>query len=247
MPKPPHCLPWRGWRNLCRLGSSKAPRLIFFTLFMSDSLFRPSRRALMSAAAAATAAACLPAHVQAQAQPAPLSSGLRDITHDVALPALGAAQGDVTIVKFFDYQCSYCKRSYPELKALLAEDPKLRLVMRDLFVYGESSRHAARLVLAAARQGKYADAVDALMTHPGRLNEARVDAALSARGVDMAAAKAWVERHSERLQALFERNQRFARALGFRGTPSYLIGRTAAPGAIRPAQMRELVAQARAA
>ncbi|MDO5624259.1 MAG: DsbA family protein [Pseudomonadota bacterium] len=190
------------------------------------------------------AAPLLAAPVLAGAQSA---DALREITHDVALPALGNAKGDVTIVKFFDYQCAYCKRSYPDVKALLAEDPKLRLVMRDLFVYGDSSRHAARLALAAARQGKYADAVDALMTHSGRLNEARTEAALAARGVDMAAAKAWVAENDDRLQALFARNQRFARTLGFRGTPSYLIGRTAAPGAISRDQMRELIAQARAA
>lgn len=196
----------------------------------------PSRRTVLAAAALPL----LPTFVQAQE-----SISLREITHDVALPALGNAKGDVTMVEFFDYQCAYCRRVYPNVKAALAADPQLRLVKRDLFVYGESSRYAARLALAAARQGKYADAVDALMTHSGRLNESRVDAALAARGVDVAAAKAWVGQNEDRLQALFARNQRAAQALGFRGTPSFLIGRARAPGAISTEQITELVQRAR--
>lgn len=211
--------------------------------FVPVSLSSPPAQLSRRQALLATAA-CLGAAGSAQAQ-VQSDEHLREITHDVALPALGNARGDVTVVKFFDYQCAYCKRSWHDAQALLKSDPGVRLVMRDLFVYGESSRYAARLALAAARQGKYAEVVDGLLTHSGRLNEDKVHAVLTERGVDLPAAQAWVRENDDRLQALFARNQRLAQSLGFRGTPSYLIGRRRAPGAVSLDVMQLLVAEAR--
>lgn len=209
-----------------------------------------TRRTLLRAGAAisvmAPALALLaPATAQAQSgQPTQLS--LRDITHDPLLPALGNAEGDITIVKFFDYQCAYCKRGHVSLKALLEKDPKVRVVMRDLFVYGETSRMAARLALASAPQGKYAQVVHALLGHSGRLSEERTYKVLKEQDVDLDAAKQWVTDNSSRIEALFTRNQQLARVLGFRGTPSYLIGHLTVPGGISLEQMEKALAQARA-
>lgn len=207
-----------------------------------------ARRALLLSAAAAP----LLAHTQTQAQAAAQAPqaqqtvSLRDFTHDPLLPALGNPQGDVTIVKFFDYQCAYCKRGHVALQKLLAQDPKVRVVMRDLFVYGETSRQAARLALASAEQGKYVQVVHALMEHSGRLNEDRVNKVLRAQGVDTDAAQQWVKKNQTKVDALFARNQQLARMLEFRGTPSYLIGRFRVPGAVTLEQMQDALAQSRA-
>lgn len=206
-----------------------------------NALAPASRRQALGLAAAAPLLG-LPALAGAQE-----ALTLRDVTHDRALPALGNPKGDVTLVKFFDYQCIYCKRGYPQLQELLKTDPNLRVVLRDLFVYGEDSRYAARLALAAARQDRYAQAVHALLSHSGRLNTERTDAALAAAGVKLDTAKAWVSDNHDRLDALFMRNLRAAQALGFRGTPSYLIGNTPVPGGISLAQMRDIIAQTREA
>lgn len=206
-----------------------------------------SRRALLLAGAAwpfiPATAQNAPSPSAQGAQPQRLS--LRELTHDALLPTLGNPQGDVTIVKFSDFQCAYCKRSYTNLQALLEQDAKLRVVIRDLFVYGESSRHAARMALASAQQGRYAQVVKALFSHSGRLNEERVEALLTAQGVNVPAANQWVASQRDRLDALFDRNVELARTLGFRGTPSYVIGRVTVPGGIPQEKMRELVAQAR--
>jgi hypothetical protein len=47
------------------------------------------------------------------ADPNPLSES--SILRDPAVPALGNAKGDITIVEYFDYQCPYCKKVNPEL------------------------------------------------------------------------------------------------------------------------------------
>lgn len=44
----------------------------------------------------------------------------------------GNEKGDVTVVEFFDYNCGYCKRSFPSMTKLIASDPKLKVVFKEL-------------------------------------------------------------------------------------------------------------------
>ena len=78
-----------------------------------------------------------------------------EIFHDPATPVGGNAEGDITIVEFFDYQCSYCKQALSTLQSLLKEDPKLRLIYKEMPVLGPQSGVVARAALAAQRQNKY--------------------------------------------------------------------------------------------
>ena len=85
-----------------------------------------------------------------------LLSSRRDVLErDPNAPVLGNVDGDVTIVEFFDYNCPYCKRVKPEIQALMAADPDIRLVYREWPILGEGSVFAARAALAARNQGKY--------------------------------------------------------------------------------------------
>ena len=52
---------------------------------------------------------------------------------------LGNPDGDATLVEFFDFNCGYCKRAAPDVKALVAEDPKLRIVLKDFPILGPGS------------------------------------------------------------------------------------------------------------
>ncbi|MEZ5873909.1 MAG: thioredoxin domain-containing protein [Hyphomicrobiales bacterium] len=66
----------------------------------------------------------------------------------------GNPQGDVSIVAFYDYNCPYCRKDAPELNELVAKDGKVRLVLKELPVLGSDSEDAARIVLAAEKQGR---------------------------------------------------------------------------------------------
>src|SRR5262245_60789541 len=50
---------------------------------------------------------------------------------------LGNAQGDVTVVEFFDYNCGYCKRAMSDMLELLKADAKLKFVLKEFPVLGE--------------------------------------------------------------------------------------------------------------
>ena len=48
----------------------------------------------------------------------------------------GNPNGDVSVVAFFDYNCPYCREGAPDLKRLVSEDGKVRLVLKELPVLG---------------------------------------------------------------------------------------------------------------
>jgi protein-disulfide isomerase len=159
-------------------------------------------------------------------------------------PVMGNANGDVTIVEFFDYQCGYCKRMMKPLVALLKADPKIRFVLKEFPVLGEASVFAARASLAAKMQGKYEPFHLALMGYSGRLNERAVIQA--AREVGMNLKQIQKDMNSPKVKAIINANRELAQALGVRGTPAFLIGGDLIPGAVPIESLKELVAKLRA-
>lgn len=88
-----------------------------------------NRRNLLSRGIAAALALVVPS-VPASAQKQPKLSR-KAVTDDPIAPKLAGASYDVTIVEFFDYNCSYCRRMEPVLNALLNSDRNVRIVYRD--------------------------------------------------------------------------------------------------------------------
>ena len=48
----------------------------------------------------------------------------------------GNADGDITIVEYFDYQCPYCRKLEPELRQVVQDDGKVRLIWKDWPILG---------------------------------------------------------------------------------------------------------------
>ena len=66
------------------------------------------------------------------------------VLRDPEIPVAGNANGDITIVEYFDYQCPYCRKVDPELRQLVHDDGKIRLVQKDWPVLGSlGDRRAA--------------------------------------------------------------------------------------------------------
>ena len=167
------------------------------------------------------------------------------LEHDPNAPVLGNPQGDVTLVEFFDYNCPYCRRAMPEIDALLAEDGNIRLVLREWPILSEGSAIAARAALAARKQGKYADLHNALMGARAKLDEQSVLRIAGEVGLDVEQLK--VDMQSPEVEEHIATSLRLAEALGFNGTPSFVVGDQLIPGFVEKAQLAEVVAAARAA
>jgi len=67
------------------------------------------------------------------------------LQNDHDSPVLGDPHGDVTIVEFFDYACSYCKAVEPRLESALRSDPHVKLILKEFPILTPESLIAARL------------------------------------------------------------------------------------------------------
>ncbi|PKB13939.1 protein-disulfide isomerase [Novosphingobium kunmingense] len=155
---------------------------------------------------------------------------------------MGNPQGSVTLVEFSDFACGYCRQSEPVLKALIAENPDLKVVIRHLPVIAPTSPAAAAMGLASAEQGKYLAFHDALFAL-GRTDPASVEAAARSAGLDLARAQA-VSRQPQ-VRAELEANMAYARQLGFDGTPGWVVGDQVLVGAVGKDALAKAIAAAR--
>jgi protein-disulfide isomerase len=161
-------------------------------------------------------------------------------------PVVGSAQGDVTVVEYFDYNCPVCRHLEPQLRKLVLGDPQVRLIRKDWPVFGDASVYAAYCVFAAARAGKYAAAHDALIGSTKDLDSKEdVQQVLRDAGFDLHRIDADIALHESEYAATLARNKREAVELGLRGTPGLVVGNQLAPGGMDVAQLKSLVQRAR--
>ncbi|MBY6203221.1 DsbA family protein [Maritalea mobilis] len=183
------------------------------------------------------------ADAQAQAQAQVLEEQRDLLEQDPNAPVLGNPDGDVTIVEFFDYNCPYCRRVKPEIEALLAADPNVRLVYREWPILGEGSVFAARAALAAREQDLYEEFHWALMGMNGRAEEASVMRVAEEVGLDLAQLRR--DMAAPEIEEHIETSMRLSEALGFNGTPSFIVGEALIPGLVEQEHLQALVAQVR--
>ena len=166
------------------------------------------------------------------------------LTEDPDTPVMGNPAGDVAIVEFFDYRCPYCRRVADVVKKVVANDGKIRLVMKEFPILGPQSIQAARAALAAAKQGKYEEFHWALMTEPGDMSDPHIRRIAGSVGLDVE--RLQKDMQSPDIDAMIRRNHELARALDINGTPAFVIGNTLVPGAVDLSTLKRLVAEARA-
>jgi len=137
------------------------------------------------------------------------SDDLRELTHDPDQPVLGNPDGDVTLIEFFDYQCPFCRKSYPEIRALVQRDGNVRLVMKDWPIFGEASHRAVQLALGAGDQ--YEAVHDAILGIEDRqLTPQLLHSAATFAGVNPVDALENFEHMRGRWEGLLTRNERQA-------------------------------------
>jgi protein-disulfide isomerase len=183
------------------------------------------------------------AEAQAASQAEVLARERGTLERDPNAPVLGNPEGDVTVVEFFDYNCPYCRRAKPEIEALLAADPNVRLVYREWPILGEGSVFAARAALAAREQGLYEEFHWAMIGMNGRAEESSVLRIAEDIGLDVAQLRRDME--APEIDAHIQTSMRLAQALGITGTPSFVIGEALAPGVVDLEQFQSLVSDAR--
>jgi protein-disulfide isomerase len=165
---------------------------------------------------------------QQSAAAAILQSERFKLEQDPNAIVLGNPEGDVTVVEFFDYNCPYCRRAMPEVDTLIERDPNVRLVYREWPILGEGSVFAARAALAARKQGKYEEFHIAMMGMKGRAEETTVLRIARDVGLDVDQLRRDME--SPEVEEHIQTSMELSNALGFSGTPSFVIGEALIPG-----------------
>lgn len=169
------------------------------------------------------------------------------VLRDPDVPVAGNPGGNISIVEWSDYNCPYCRKLEPELRQVIQDDGKVRLVLKDWPILGPVSVTAARIALAAKYQDKYHKAHDAMMGVSSRLTESRINELLASVGIDMDRLKSDLTAHGKDIEAILKRNNDQAEAFGFNGTPSFIVGKYRVPGVLSMNEFEQVIADARKA
>lgn len=150
----------------------------------------------------------------------------------------GARDGDVTLVEFFDYSCGYCRQSNANIDRLLAEDPRLKVVWRELPVLGPDSQQAAYASMRAAEQGRFRDFFHAVYA-AGRPTADVLARAAAAAGVQPGPI---TEAHRREIT----NNVQLANLIRANGTPTFVVGDKVLHGAVPYEELKAAIDAARA-
>ena len=173
--------------------------------------------------------------------------GVKQMLANPGTAPAGARNADVIIVEYFDYNCPYCKKLVPVLRALLAQDPRVGVVYKDWPILGPVSVIAARMALASKFQDKYLPAHDALIGVNSKLTEPRIRELLAGGGVDVDRVTRDLAANAKAIDAILARNNDQATAFGFKGTPSFIVGKFRVPGMLTMEEFGQVIADARKA
>jgi protein-disulfide isomerase len=159
---------------------------------------------------------------------------------------LGNPKGDTTLVEFFDYNCAYCRRAHADMKKLIADDPNLRVVLKEFPILGDGSVAAAQIAAAVLliAPDKYPAFHDALITEKGQVDGNKALAVATDLGLDPEALKA--KANSDEVKANLNEVRELAQKLDLTGTPSYVTKLKVVVGAVGYDTLQSEIKAARA-
>ncbi|MFD0980841.1 DsbA family protein [Tropicimonas aquimaris] len=158
----------------------------------------------------------------------------------------GNPDGDVTIVEFTDYRCSYCRKAFPEVEQLVSTDGNIRLILKEFPILGEQSVLSTRMALAtriAHGDEAYKAAHDALIAFRGEINDVTIRAIASDLGLE---ADPIIEAmDNPEIDAIIAENHALAQRMQISGTPTFVVGDQMLRGYLPLESMMNVVEQVR--
>lgn len=148
---------------------------------------------------------------------------------------LGNKNGKEIIIEFFDYNCGYCKRSFPEIMELVSENKDIKIILKELPVLGESSILASKASIASQKQDKYFEFHQELINFSGLISLIDIKKISKELGINYEQLQK--DMNSEETILLINESYRLADLIGVRGTPAFIINNNLIPGAIGKNEM----------
>lgn len=163
------------------------------------------------------------------------------------LPTRPADQPTLTVVVLTDYRCPACRGADAAMHDVAARDGHVRIVYVDWPILGPASQRAARVALAADRQGIYPALHRRLMAERRALVDPVLRDAVEAAGGSWHRILADLHAHRAAIDRRLAQNRMDAFTLGLQGTPAYLAGPVLVLGAQDERGFTRAFAEGRAA
>jgi protein-disulfide isomerase len=182
---------------------------------------------------------------QREAQSRLIAANYAAIYDDAGNVILGNPDGDVTLVEMFDYNCGYCRGALPDLATLMAEDPNLKVILKEFPILSDGSVDAAKVAVLVSEDHRldYWAFHQKLFATRGQVD---ADAALkAAEAVGGSRVAMMIDMNSPRINDTLQKSYQLADALSISGTPTYIIGDELIPGAIGLDALRTKIANMR--
>ena len=148
---------------------------------------------------------------------------------------LGNKNGKDIIIEFFDYNCGYCKRSFPEIMELVSENKDIKVILKELPVLGESSILASKASIASQKQDKYFEFHQELINFSGLISLLDIKKISKELGINYEQLQK--DMNSDETILLINESYRLADLIGVRGTPAFIINNNLIPGAVGKNEM----------
>ncbi len=164
----------------------------------------------------------------------PIPKPLPIVVNIEGAPFKGAADAPVTLVQFSEFQCPFCSRVEPTIKALM-EDPayagKLKVVFKQFPLGFHANAHkAAEAALFAHENGKFWEMHEKMFANQQALDVESLKKYATEIGLDAAALEAALT--SEKYKAAVDADVAAGTAAGISGTPSFVINGKLVVGAL---------------
>lgn len=180
----------------------------------------------------------------AREEKARVTAGLAKVNLNDGDPVMGNVNGRLVVYEFSDYNCGYCKRMYPTIQQLLANNVDIRLVVKEFPILSQSSLTAARAGVAAQKQGKFPVFHSEMMAYRGQVSDASIMTAARTARLDLDQLRQDMD--SPATKAIIDRTRAGAAALNLDGTPALVVGKTIIPGAVSIEELQNVIDRERA-
>ncbi|MBT6039774.1 MAG: DsbA family protein [Halieaceae bacterium] len=186
---------------------------------------------------------------QVKAQQSALSgikSNVKALFNDPKSPTVGNPNASVELVEFFDYQCGHCKAMGPIISDIVKNNRNIKVIFKELPIFGGNSRYAAKVALAARQQNKYYPLHNALFAAPEQLDPPAIFKIAKNTGLNVAKLKA--DMNAPWIRAQLKNNFNLASTLKLGGTPAFIVANRAhtkfrfIPGSTSEAALKQQIA-----
>jgi protein-disulfide isomerase len=158
----------------------------------------------------------------------------------------GNPDGDITLVEFTDYRCSFCRRAHAEVEQLLEADGNIRFIVKEFPILGEESVLSSRFAIAVkqiAGDAAYKAAHDMLIGFRGNVTPEALER--MANDLELDAAAVMTRMTDDAVTDVIAKNHALAGRLQISGTPTFVLEDQLLRGYMPLADMQMLVAQTR--